>query len=179
MPSTLTPFDAYAAIILPDGTVTTTGDFSDPNSKPVIVAHFELSELSYTGIYHDDLDKWEIAGENDFWKVVSDCDEFYGYAQKTVEHFKDKLLSGPNSDLVRRQLSKKMMQEMQAEMDKDIIKSLYLASGHTPPVRRLLNARWTVEKEKELKTVMVGALSRITRDSTGTVIKSRLINKKS
>lgn len=157
--TTFIPEDAFAASFDKDGSVTT--ELANPAAIPTIVADFTVDNENFKAVYHDSRDVWEVFGDGDKWIVAHPGHEFYGYAEQTVAAFKDKLLSGPCPDALRKRLTDAMAKEIQAEIDADIIRDLQIASGMQPPTifipqfsaipttPRKLKARWTKETQEE------------------------------
>ncbi len=153
--------DAYAAALLDDGSVVII-DLSDPALTPVIVAEFTAYGGDYHAFWHDDLNRWEVFGPDEFYRVCDASDPFWGFCEQTVGAFRDRLL---RDNAGNNRLSRKLARSIQEEIDAEIIRDLMIASGQyvppPPPVpqltigppkgNRILVSKWTIEPEQDLR----------------------------
>lgn len=164
-PAGFTPHAAFFAVRNPDGSIVVR-EFNDPATVVVIVAEFEVQGDDYIAFYHEDIDQWEVNGEEynheQFYQLAIPGTPFYIFAEHTVDAFRDALLKGPGCGRVARKLAR----EMVAEIDGDIINDLRIASGSfstplpvvnlqtTPSVsHRIMKATWTMEAAQDLKAM--------------------------
>lgn len=159
------PNDARVAAIDKEGFVIA-GELSDPSYTPTVIVDFEYGEgesihglKPYYGIFHDETDQWEIFKDPDqSGIIVSAGHKLYDLAEETVKKFYNTIYTGCPGNLSKR-LTDAMAREMLAEIDREIIMDLNIASGKVilppPPLPvipipladRKLKVSWTVDKE--------------------------------
>ncbi len=159
-----TPHDAYIVALRPDGAVVH-GDLADPTCIPIPIVEFEYDEIWYILINHDD-GIWEIINH----PLRDDClvpvqDRLHTCAEATLQHFTQKLLEGPCSDILKRRLISAMGRDIQQEIDQDIINDLRRVlpeiklKTETVEVKahtRKLKATWTMESSAPRDPVSIG-----------------------
>ena len=154
---TLRPDDAYVAGFDDKGNVLIDADLANPAIVPTAVAEYYLDDELCRGVYHDDTDTWEIFQDKTFFTAAKAGSSHYRYCEETVAKFRNKLLAGPCPDSLSRRLSETMAKEINAEINRDVINSLLIASGqqpHQPPQPQIvLNVNPTVEQTRKLKAI--------------------------
>lgn len=165
------PLDAYAASFRPDGAVI--GALDDPGLTPTVIVNFVINQDGghgdmFDGVFHNDRDQWEIFDSDRNVTIADRHHPLYDYAEQTVQAFASKLLAGPCPNALSARLTQKLVADMTAEIDRDIIRDLQNCQSDpihipddvpqltlTPPEgqQRVLKVRWTKDNVDSLKSL--------------------------
>jgi len=115
------PNDAFIAY-LNSGNVSY--EYFGPDAIPIVVADFVVNGVSFEAIYRDSHDVWEISDVDGMIAVADRGHKFYEYAERTVEKFKDKMLSGPSAQVRRGRLVKAMTKRIIKDMDEETVNNM-------------------------------------------------------
>lgn len=152
------PLAAFLGTLGPTGNIDGTGDrFSDPTTQTVIVAEFAVGDKYYRGIYHDDLDAWEMQ---------TDSGTLLGGAHPETECYEacdfvvqQQGLFGTSCNAILLDQLSRAMQDMMAceihtvQTDKTVAPSIPVLKGRSAGIDGAykLRANWSIEAEQDLR----------------------------